>query len=306
MTLLMGFGLSASVFLVAGTGDNDPEMQLEAAIHREMVRGDLAGAIEQYRAIAARRPVSRAVAAQALLHMGQCFEKLGRRAEANRAYARIAAEYADQTEVVARAHAHLAAREEFGPRNLNFEQGVPGKVPPGWFVPSLPKDGEYAAELRRSGCRSRIGCAAVAAPPNAPSPVGNLMQSFSAGAYKGKTVRLRAWLRLEPSRPEESLRAWLRLGAFGPEDRAQMWLRIDRTNRQNGFLDTMDDRPVRSAEWTRCEIVSPVFEDATFINLGVMAIGRGRVWVDDVSFDVISNSEAKSAPGDSPPGPAPH
>jgi hypothetical protein len=295
MMLLMGLGVSAALLAAAGSG-SDAEMQLEAAIHREMVRGDLTGAMEQFRAIAALRPVSRAIAAQALFHTGQCLEKLGRRAEANRAYARVAGEYSEQTQLAGRARARMATREEFGPRNLNFEQGVPGKVPPGWFVPSLPKDGEYAAELRRSGCRSRTGCAAVAAPPNAPSPVANLMQSFSAGAYKGKTVRLRAWLRVEPSRPEDSVRAWLRLGAFGPEDRAQMWLRIDRGNRQNGFLDTMDDRPVRSSEWTRCEIVSRVFEDATFINLGVMAIGRGHVWVDDVSFDVVPNSEAPPAP----------
>ena len=47
---------------------------------------------------------------------------------------------------------------------------------------------------------------------------------------------------------------------------------------QAGFFDDMKDRPVRSAEWTPCEIVSKVDEDATFINFGVVSVGRGRVW----------------------------
>jgi hypothetical protein len=85
------------------------------------------------------------------------------------------------------------------------------------------------AELRRKGCRSNGGCAVVIAPATATTPdsVGNLMQSFRAAAYRGKTVRLRAWVRVE---------------AGGPEDRAQMWLRVDRPNGKVGFLEDMDGR----------------------------------------------------------------
>jgi hypothetical protein len=170
---------------------------------------------------------------------------------------------------------------------LKFEEGVAGKVPPGWFVPSLPKDADFLAELRRGeGCRSRAGCALVMVPRNVPRPVGNLMQSFSAAAYTGKTVRLRAWLRLET----------FFVTTFGvrlpdPEDRAQMWLNVERANHRNGFSDNMDDRPVRTGDWTLCEIVGEIGEDARFINFGVMSIGGGRVWVDDVSFEVISRAE---------------
>jgi hypothetical protein len=72
-----------------------------------------------------------------------------------------------------------------------------------------------------------------------------------------------------------------------PEDRAQLWLNVERANRRPGFSDNMDDRPVRSLEWTRAEIVGEIDADAQFINFGVMSIGGGRVWVDDVSFEVI-------------------
>jgi len=269
--------------LVAGNFPaTDPEVQLEAAIHREIVLGDLPGALQDYRAIAAAAGTPRAVSARAYLQIGLCEEKLGQRKEAYDAYRRVATEYGDQAGPVSLARTKLAAWS--GPRNLKFEEGATGKVPPGWFVPSLPKDADYLAELRRGeGCRSRSGCALVMVPRNVPGTNGNLMQSFSAEAYVGKTVRLRAWLRLE--------RFFLTSAGFRipePDDQARMWLNVERANRRTGFSDDMHDRPVTSADWTRCEIVGEIAEDARFINFGVSSLGGGRVWVDDVSFEVIS------------------
>jgi hypothetical protein len=263
---------------------HDPEERLEAAIHREIVIGDLAGAIAEYRAIVARTDTPRPISARAYLEIGLCQEKSGQRKEAWDTYRRLATDYGDQAAIVSLARTKLDAWS--GPRNLKFEEGVTGKVPPGWFVPSLPKDADYLAELRRGeGCRSRTGCALVMVPRNVPGQDGNLMQSFSAAAYTGKTVRLRAWIRLET----------FFVTSFGvrlpePEDHAQMWLNVERANRRNGFSDDMHDRPVRTSEWTMCEIVGEIDEDARFINFGVRSIGGGRVWVDDVSFDVISKA----------------
>ena len=280
------------ILAVMGTliaGGMDFEMQLESAIHREMVLGDLKGAIERYKAILAQPALSRPVAARAVFQLGECLEKSGQRQGAYAAYVRVTREYGDQGEVAGQARALLAVWEKpvSGPRNLNFEEGVVGKVPPGWFVPALPRDANHLAELRRTGCRSRIGCAVVLVPPNAPTPLGNLMQSFGAAAYRGKRVRLRAWLRLEDQGPDEQPGARLGIWELLRPSRAQMWLSVDRASRRPGFFDNMDDRPVRSTDWTRCEIATPIDDDATFINFGVMSIGRGRVWVDDVSFETV-------------------
>lgn len=252
----------------------DAELELERAIHREIVLGDPLGAIDEYRAILARRDASHEVAARALFRLGRCQEELGRRSEARESYSRLISEYGDHAAIVSQARAQIAGWEDLlpGPRNLDFRQGVIGRVPPGWIVPALPKDADSLAELRRTGCHGGAGCAIVRVPPNAPSPVANLMQSFGAAAYRGKTVRLRAWLKVE---------------ALESQDRAQMFLSVDRGNRQTGFFDNMNDRPVRSLEWTRCEIAGPVDRDATFINFGVMSIGKGTVWVDDVSFEIV-------------------
>jgi hypothetical protein len=260
---------------------SDGERQLETAIYRETVLGDVAAAVGMYRSILSQQSIARPLAARALLQLGQCQEKLGQRREAHATYARVVREYASESAIAAQARGKLAGWSDAlpGPRNLRFEEGDPGKTPPGWFVPQVEKVSGSLAELRHKGCRTTNGnCAVVIAPATAASSdsVGNLMQSFRAAAYRGKTVRLRAWVRVE---------------AGGPGDRAQMWLRVDRPNGKVGFLEDMDGRPVRAAAWTSCEIVAEIDSDAQFIDFGVQSIGRGRVWVDEVSFDIVPEEQ---------------
>ena len=199
----------------------------------------------------------------------------GRLSEARESYTRLLREYGDQSAMASLARVRLADADGSipGPLNLKFDEGVLNKLPAAWFVPALPNDADNWAQLRASGCfDSKGSCAVVMAPANAPVHVSNLMQSFSARAYRGRTVRFRAWIRVEGS---------------APDDHAQMWLSVDRSNDQKGFFDNMSDRPIRSSSWVSSEIQTRIDDDATFIKFGVMSVGRGRVWVDDVSFETI-------------------
>jgi Tol biopolymer transport system component len=98
-------------FIPAATAQSQDraEVALKAAIDKEVVDGDLKGAIEQYKKIA--QSTNRAVAAKALLRMGQCHEKLGgaEGQEARKAYQRVVRDFADQAEIVAQARVRLAA-----------------------------------------------------------------------------------------------------------------------------------------------------------------------------------------------------
>ena len=85
------------------------DVALEAAAKKEMVDGDLKGAIEQYQKVIAEfSSTDRASAAKALVRMGLCYEKLGS-AEARRAYERAVRDFPDQEETVAAARARLVA-----------------------------------------------------------------------------------------------------------------------------------------------------------------------------------------------------
>ena len=268
--------LAASLSALASSANPvEAERKLEAAIQREIILGDLKGAMEQYQVVIRERG-SRSAVSRALYRYARCLEKLERRTEAHDVYARLLKDFSDQPEAtLTRARLARWDYSVSAPANLNFERGAPGKLPDGWFVPALPNDVDHWAQLRRTGCMNHGSCAVVLVPENAPVRAGNLMQSFKATAYRGKTVRLSAWLRLDQT---------------DPDDHGQMWLSVDRPEDKKGFFDDMSDYAVRTPEWTFREISARVDQDATFIKFGVMSIGRGRVWIDRVSFTVVSEA----------------
>jgi hypothetical protein len=107
----------------------DAGMELESALHREIVMGDLKGAIAAYRAIEADPAAPRAVLAKAWLHMGLCYERSGDGKAAAEAYTEIVKNFGAGPEA-ATAGAGLArlrpsrAEPSSGPRNLRFETGA--------------------------------------------------------------------------------------------------------------------------------------------------------------------------------------
>lgn len=79
----------------------------QKGIQLEEVKGELEKAIEVYKTLIDKHAPSKQVAAKALLHLGNCYEKSGK-GEARKAYERIVREYADQQSVAAEARTRLA------------------------------------------------------------------------------------------------------------------------------------------------------------------------------------------------------
>ncbi|MCC9266230.1 hypothetical protein LOX66_20105, partial [Bacillus velezensis] len=80
----------------------------QAALQKEMVDGNLKGAIEDYRAISTRPGVARSLAAQALLRLAEAYQKLGD-AQSRDVYGQLVRDFADQKNVAETARARLAA-----------------------------------------------------------------------------------------------------------------------------------------------------------------------------------------------------
>jgi Tol biopolymer transport system component len=78
----------------------------EKALYVEEGQGSLQKAIELYQDIVTRFPESRDVAAKALLHIGMCYEKLGK-SEARNAYGRLLKDYGDQLQLAKEARSRL-------------------------------------------------------------------------------------------------------------------------------------------------------------------------------------------------------
>jgi Tol biopolymer transport system component len=107
MTRTTWIGLVAALLfgaLLAAQKQDAAETLLQTAIKKEVVDGDLKAAIEQYKRVA--QSGNRVLAAQALIHMADCYRKLGD-GESRKIYERIVREYADQKDAVATARARL-------------------------------------------------------------------------------------------------------------------------------------------------------------------------------------------------------
>ncbi|MCH8118895.1 MAG: PD40 domain-containing protein [Planctomycetes bacterium] len=87
----------------------------QSGLYQEQVKGDLDAAIKVYERIIVNFPRNRPVVAKALLHIGLCYEKMGKQ-EAQKTYRHLIKEYADQPETV------QTARE----RLKQLDAGAPG------------------------------------------------------------------------------------------------------------------------------------------------------------------------------------
>jgi Tol biopolymer transport system component len=128
----------------------------QKAVQLETVKGELEQAIGVYKNIISRYAANQALAAKSLLHMGLCYEKLGKN-EAKKAYERIIKEYANQPDVVAKARARLAVltagtKEGSGPvaRRILSDNIEPEIENPAIIYPS--PDGQWVAYTQEEVC----------------------------------------------------------------------------------------------------------------------------------------------------------
>ena len=150
--LLLAMMMGAALLLGGSQGDR-PDQQLQSAINKEVVEGDLKGAIEMYKKIAAQPGAGRATVATALLRMGQCYEKLGDTdtREARNAYEQLVRQYADQSEQAQTARSRLAALAGIPSRTAGTEMTIrrvwsgPGSGRAGSESPS--RDGRYLSMM---------------------------------------------------------------------------------------------------------------------------------------------------------------
>lgn len=170
--------------------------------------------------------------------------------------------------------------------NPGFEEGVIGKIPPGWQFNTERQDGSYLAQISQEEPQEGRYCAHLLGFTEEPSPsqFASLSQKLDARPYRGKRIALKATIKTDV----------VKVG-----NQAQMWLRVQRPEEQPGFFDNMSDRPITSDKWQTYEIIGEVTADAEEIRLGVLLKGQGQVWIDDVSLTVLGSAGEGNAPATS-------
>lgn len=165
------------------------------------------------------------------------------------------------------------------PTNLDFETGTAGELPPGWVSPTVKMG--YTAALATDSPKQGKQCVTVSGTPvvdtGRPS-FGNVMQQIDATPYRGKRVRFRGAVRV-----------------VGMAASAGLWMRVDRPEKQTGFFENMQQRPIRSAEWAYYEITGDVESDASVLNIGMMLEREGNAFLDDVTLEIVEKAPERAA-----------
>jgi hypothetical protein len=153
-----------------------------------------------------------------------------------------------------------------------------GPMPHGWYAVGI-QSGEYAAGTDlslRDGGQAQHG-ATIHSIAAAPASFAALQQSIQADQYRGRRIRLSAYMKT----------GMLEGGTGTLGSAAALWMRVDGPNGTETD-DYITGRPVRQGtEWTLYEVVLDVPSGARGLSFGVLMNGAGQVWIDEASLETV-------------------
>ena len=160
---------------------------------------------------------------------------------------------------------------------LMFLAYVPSAVsaapPAGWLLSGSNPD---AYEVGTTEAEDGGTVAYLRALEESPIGFGTLMQTISADGHRGQRIRLSGAVR------SEEVSNW-----------AGLWMRIDGAEETPLQFDNMQDRPiVGNSDWQQYHVVLDVPGESLTISFGMLLVGGGELWLDDLRFEEVDESVA--------------
>ena len=148
-----------------------------------------------------------------------------------------------------------------------------GEIPDRWSVDGIYLH-NYEVGVDRTVAHSGQASGYVRSAVRAPKVLWghcSLMQRFSADDYRGRRLRMTAYVRTE-----------------AVEEMAVLWIRAEDRGGRVLKLENMFDRRLRGTKsWQKITVELDVPSESARIEFGVELAGPGRVWVDDFVFEVV-------------------
>ena len=114
---------------------------------------------------------------------------------------------------------------------------------------------------------------------------GSLTSAFAAEKFKGKRLRMSAWVKTD-----------------NIEGFVGLWMRVDGREKIALAFDNMQERPIKGTnDWKKYEVVLDIPDQAEEIYFGFLVDGKGQGWVDDFSFEAVGNDVPKTSKDDLQP-----
>jgi hypothetical protein len=153
---------------------------------------------------------------------------------------------------------------------LLFGGAVSANAPKGWKLKGSAAN-SYTTGLDKKIKHSGAASGFLASKANWKKGFGTLLQGIQATHYKGKRIRLSAWIKTT------NVLWW-----------AGLWMRVDGKKRKILAFDNMQKRPIRgTTKWTKYSVVLDVDDEAKAIALGVLLSGKGKVWIDSMKLETV-------------------
>lgn len=156
------------------------------------------------------------------------------------------------------------------------KKSTTAKPPKGWFMAGANPE-MYEAAIDTTAPHSGTKCAHMynSKPINKSGSCawGTLMQQVSPKQYLDKRLRISLWVRTENVQ-------WV-----------APWMRVDGQDNESSLgFDNMCNRQIKgTTDWTQYSMVLDVPKESTNIAFGIMLGGKGDLWMDDVSFDIVGD-----------------
>lgn len=113
-----------------------------------------------------------------------------------------------------------------------------------------------------------------------PGGFGTMMQMFKADNYRGKRMRISAFVK------SEGITSW-----------AGLWMRVDGPEQGKHLaFDNMGNRPIKGTTgWQKYEIILDVAANATFVAFGILLTGKGQAWLSQFTFEEVGPAVATTS-----------
>jgi hypothetical protein len=150
-------------------------------------------------------------------------------------------------------------------------------VPTGWILRgSKPDNYEVGTDTVAQQGKKCVYIISKQGAKNAKGDFVTLMQNFLPDLYRGKRVRLSAYLMTE-----------------SVEEYCGLWMRIDGSGGGVLQFDNMEKRPVKgTTDWQKYEIVLDVPQESSSISLGVLMSAKGLLWADSFKLEEVGSNVA--------------
>lgn len=156
----------------------------------------------------------------------------------------------------------------------NKEEKIMGEKVKGWILSgSHPFNYEIGTD-RRNIHQGKASGYLKSKTVQEPGEFATMMQEFKADKFRGERIMLSGFIQTK-----------------NVQQFTGLWMRIDSASDEILQFDNMNNRPIiGNNNWNRYSIVLDVPENSAIISFGILLTGKGEVWLDGLSFEVVDKN----------------